>query len=237
VVWLALDTSAPVAVVALVDVVAIAVVAEITLSETRRHAEALPAAVDEALARAGVDVASVEGIGVGVGPGSFIGVRTGIAFAKGLGRAIARPVVGVPSLLALALSPTDLSTLPRGTGLVVVDAKRGERYVATVDHGDTGVVVVDDTRAVADAALKSAPDAAGPAFVIGATTGLTLGDVVVVDRAGPSALGLARALARSDRHDERASLVPLYVRPPDAKLPALDPARHRPDGVGTEGTP
>lgn len=232
-VWLALDTSSPVAVVAVVDIGAGVAIAEVALGETRRHAEALPGAVDDVLARASVDVADLEGVAAGVGPGSFIGVRTGLAFAKGLGRAIDRPVVGVPSLLALALSPADLSALPRGRGLVVVDAKRGERYVVAVDHGADGIVIVNDVHAVADAAV----DAVGCAFVIGGTAGLALSDVVVVERAGPSALGLVRALARCDRRDARPTLVPLYVRPPDAKLPAVDPARHRPGDVGTEGTP
>lgn len=238
--WLALDTSSPVAVVAVVavdDAGSVSVIAEIALTETRRHAEALPAAVDDVLARAGVDVVALDGVAAGTGPGSFIGVRTGLAFAKGLGRAIDRPVVGVASLLALALSPPDLSALPRGRGLVVVDAKRGERYAAFVTHDDDGVVVHDDARAVPDADV----DARTCAFVIGGTAGLAalqaVPNVVVVERVGPSALGLARALARSHRRDERATLVPLYVRAPDAKLPALDPARHRPDGVGNEGTP
>ena len=46
--------------------------------------------------------------------------------------------------------------------------------------------------------------------------------------AGPRALGMVRVLCALDRSDERATLAPLYVRAPDAKLPAVDPARHRP---------
>jgi len=214
-----------------------AVFAAVTLAETRRHAEALPAAVDDVLARADVDVGALAGIGVGTGPGSFIGVRTGLAYAKGLGRAVDRPVVGVPSLTAWALSPTEPVPLPRGRGLVVADARRGERYVATVTHADHGIVVHDDEHAVADATFDVLDSAGGCAFVLGGTAGLAIpGDVVVVERSGPSALGLVRALRRVDRTDARAALVPRYVRPPDAKLPAVDPARHRPPDPA-EGPP
>ncbi len=227
--WLVLDTSAPVAVVAVVDVAGAAVASEIVLSETRRHAEALPAAVADALAAANVPAGALDGIGVGAGPGSFIGVRTGIAFAKGLGRAIDRPVVGLPSLLALALSEP---TLPRGRGLAVVDAKRGERYVVTVDHSDVGFELVGAPAAVPDAELRFD----GCAFLVGGNAGLAVpSSVVAVERHGASALGLLQALRRARRVDERATLIPFYVRPPDAKLPAIDPARHRPSGTPPEG--
>jgi tRNA threonylcarbamoyladenosine biosynthesis protein TsaB len=227
---LVLDTSAPVAVVAVVDVDAAAVIAEVALGETRRHAESLPAAVDEALASARVLVSDLDGIGVGVGPGSFIGVRTGIAFAKGLGRAVDRPVVGLPSLLALALSEP---TLPRGRGLTVVDAKRGERYVVAVTHDEHGVAVDAAPTAVGDGGITFD----GCAFVVGGVAGLALpSSLVTLERHGPSGLGLVRALRRSSRVDERAALTPSYVRPPDAKLPAVDPARHRPTGTSSEGT-
>ena len=61
------------------------ILAELHLDDTRRHAEALSAAVDDVCARAHVALADLDGVGVGVGPGSFIGVRTGLSFALGLG--------------------------------------------------------------------------------------------------------------------------------------------------------
>jgi tRNA threonylcarbamoyladenosine biosynthesis protein TsaB len=233
-VWLVLDTSAPVAAVGVVELDAPGdgVVAEVLLAETRRHAEALPGAVDDVLRQASLRVANLDGIGVGVGPGSFIGVRTGIAFAKGLARALDRPLVGLPSLLALALSPP---ALPAGRGLAVVDARRGERYVAHVVSDDTGIVV-DDPRALADGAVADA--IAGCAFVVGTAADRAPArdddrdagedDGRIFRRLGPSARGLAAALRRCDRRDVRATLVPAYVRPPDAKLPAVDPARWAP---------
>src|SRR4051794_5442372 len=67
-----------------------------------RHARTLLAGVDSVLVRLGLTVDDVERIVVGVGPGSFTGVRVGIASVAGLGRALGVPVVGRSSLAALA---------------------------------------------------------------------------------------------------------------------------------------
>jgi tRNA threonylcarbamoyladenosine biosynthesis protein TsaB len=229
VVWLVLDTSAPTAAVGIVDVDRGRVVAECLLGEPRRHAEALPAAVDAVLADAGLAVGALDGVGVGVGPGSFIGVRTGIAFAKGLGRAIDRPVVGLSSLLALALSEP---ALPRGRGLVLVDAKRAEHYVADAVVDEAGVVAVGP---VATVVVGDARLGADTAFVVGAVDNVDPDvDVPRFARSGAAPVGLLRALQGKARADERSTLVPSYVRAPDAKMPAIDPARHRPTTT-TEG--
>lgn len=187
--WLLLDTATPSAVVGVYDVAAGAVVREVVLDVPKQHAEALPGAVDVVCASGGV-----VGVAVGTGPGSFIGVRTGIAYAKGLARALGVPLVGVPTLQALAAS-----TEQTGPVTAVIDAKRGEVYVQSFVVG-ADVVAVDDAAAVAG---------------------------VASGRGGPSVSGMGRVLrqvlASHPGRDERASLVPVYVRAPDAKLPAVDP--------------
>jgi tRNA threonylcarbamoyladenosine biosynthesis protein TsaB len=102
VVRLALDTSTPTGSVALArggDVVARAV-----LTRQSAHASGLMPAVDEVLDAAGVERAAVDGIVVGEGPGSFTGVRVAAATAKGLSRALGRPLWAVSSLAAEALA-------------------------------------------------------------------------------------------------------------------------------------
>jgi tRNA threonylcarbamoyladenosine biosynthesis protein TsaB len=69
----------------------------------RGHAEKLPAILQSVLAAAGVGLPAIERIGVTVGPGSFAGIRVGVAFARGLALALAVPVVGVGSLEAMAI--------------------------------------------------------------------------------------------------------------------------------------
>ena len=85
------------------------------------HSERLGGLARDAVAEAGgFDV--VDRIGVTVGPGSFTGLRVGLAFAQGLGAALNRPVVGVSTLDALAASASapDIAAL--------IDARRGQVY-------------------------------------------------------------------------------------------------------------
>ncbi|MCC7070446.1 MAG: tRNA (adenosine(37)-N6)-threonylcarbamoyltransferase complex dimerization subunit type 1 TsaB [Deltaproteobacteria bacterium] len=214
--WLVLDTAAPVAVVAVVDDGA--VLGEHTLSETKRHAEGLIDAIDRALLLAGVTLDDIEGVGVGRGPGSFIGVRTGIATAKGITLARGRPLIGLSTLLALAATPE----LPDGAGLALIDAKRGEVYAQLVERRAGVVRAVDPPAALAPA--DATARAAGLAFVVGSGLDVDATAATVrVARPGPTALGLAQVLRQRQAEgaaDETDALVPDYCRPPDAKLPA-----------------
>ena len=85
-----------------------------------------------------VKLAELAGIVVADGPGSFTGLRIGIAFAKGIARALGIPMLSAPSLLGAARSASN------GHGLVVADygALRGEVYRATYRFGEQGVEVV-----------------------------------------------------------------------------------------------
>ena len=77
------------------------VLAAISEPMVRGHQERLASMAREAMAHAGLRFGDLERIGVTVGPGSFTGLRVGLAFAKGLSSALARPAVGVGSLEAL----------------------------------------------------------------------------------------------------------------------------------------
>lgn len=103
--WLAIDTATDRASVALaVDGV---ITAELTWASRRRHTVDLAPTVERALSGAGVEVADLAGIAVAIGPGSYTGLRIGLALAKGLALPAGVPLVGVPTLhiLAAALSP------------------------------------------------------------------------------------------------------------------------------------
>lgn len=126
-VWLGLDTATDVASVALVD--GAAVLAEQSWVSRRRHTAELAPRVAAALASAGLAVADLGGVAVASGPGSYTGLRIGLALAKGLALGAGLPVVGVPTLdaLAAALSPP---AVPRSVPLWAVFRAGRTRLVA-----------------------------------------------------------------------------------------------------------
>ncbi|HSM92832.1 MAG TPA: tRNA (adenosine(37)-N6)-threonylcarbamoyltransferase complex dimerization subunit type 1 TsaB [Anaeromyxobacteraceae bacterium] len=91
------------------------------------HSARLPGALLDLLAAHGRNLADVEGWAVGIGPGSFTGLRIGLATLKGLAYAQRRPIAGVSSLAAMALAAAP--DAPAGAVLVpLLDAKKGELY-------------------------------------------------------------------------------------------------------------
>lgn len=173
----------------------------------RGHQERLGPLVAEVMA--GLDFAELERIGVTVGPGSFTGLRVGLAFAKGLGLALGRPVTGVGTLQALAAGEP-------GSAAAVVDARRGQVYLQAF---------IDGAPATEPEAL-TAEDAAARLRALGAGWRLVgtgaellhplLPSAIVGARTGPDPVAVAR-LAEAAPHGPAR---PLYLRAPDAKLPA-----------------
>src|SRR5712692_380977 len=94
--------------------------------------------VDALLRQAGAHTTDIEAIAVGVGPGSFTGVRVGLATARGLALALGIPVAGVSTLDALAAGAPG--------AVPVVDARRGEIFV-----------LVDEPRVLPPGELQIAP--------------------------------------------------------------------------------
>ena len=119
---LAFDTSANATAVAIVD--GDRVFAEEAIETTSgRHAETLLPRIERCLAASSLTLADLELIAVGVGPGSFTGVRVGIATAKGLALATGIPVRGVVSLASLALAAFEHSP-PRADVWVILAERR-----------------------------------------------------------------------------------------------------------------
>ncbi len=110
---LAIDTSTQWMGLALYD--GSQVVAERTWRTINHHSVELSPAIDELLTRSGIKARDLGALGVALGPGSFTSLRIGLAVVKGLALALHIPVIGVPSLEALAVAipiqPTDLITV------------------------------------------------------------------------------------------------------------------------------
>jgi tRNA threonylcarbamoyladenosine biosynthesis protein TsaB len=223
---LALDTATPVTTVALARAGEPPVEASHVPGDGRpKTTTRLLTLVEEVLAAGGVDHGELDRIGVGVGPGSFTGLRIGLATAHGLALASGAESVGVSSLRTLALGA---GAEHDGPVAAVIDARRGEVFVAAW-HGEEELL---GPRAAAPGTVGDVLAAAG---VAPATT-LAAGDGAVrfradLERAGlvvpPDDLPLHRMnaayacdLAAAAMVGDRAVL-PHYVREPDA-LPKAD---------------
>jgi tRNA threonylcarbamoyladenosine biosynthesis protein TsaB len=104
------------------------VLAQMTRSAAAHGAE-LPAATAEVLAQAGIQLKNLAGIAVGIGPGSFTGLRVGIAYAKGLILALGCALIGIPTFDCLALAAFEEASEAEGRLICpIVDARKGEVY-------------------------------------------------------------------------------------------------------------
>src|SRR5690606_25308406 len=101
------------------------------------HGERLLPLLDDLLERCDWARSSIERIGVGIGPGSFTGLRVGIALAAGVSLGLGVPLVGVGSLRALAAGHPQADPRLR---VVVRDARRNEHFVAVYDANGTELV-------------------------------------------------------------------------------------------------
>ena len=99
------------------------------------HATRLLEMADELLAGAGIGWSALERIAVGRGPGTFTGLRVGVATARGLAQSLGVELVGVSSLRALA-EPRLRSERAGSRVLAVLDARRGEAFVAAYERTD-----------------------------------------------------------------------------------------------------
>tara|TARA_R110000868_G_scaffold35321_3_gene126776 strand:- start:453 stop:1109 length:657 start_codon:yes stop_codon:yes gene_type:complete len=196
---------------------------------TRGHAEELMGMIADVLKEAGVKTADLKALAVTIGPGTFTGLRVGLAAARGLALARALPLVGVTTLEAVAAPVTCVAN---ETIAVVFDARRDEIYLQAFDH--THLPLSEPVIVSLDAAGDHLP---GSCFVaVGTGAGLLatyLGGKGIACSlaqapAQPDALTVARlAQARLKLHGSdhfRVAPSPLYLRAPDAKLPGgLDP--------------
>jgi tRNA threonylcarbamoyladenosine biosynthesis protein TsaB len=173
----------------------------------------------ELLARHGRAVADVDCFAAASGPGSFTGVRIGLACVKGLAEATRRPVAAVSNLAALAA----FGTAPLRA--VVLDARRGEVYGAV--YNARGETVVPETVAPVAAWLKTLPDgdiefvSADFSPFAAALAGTRFERSAVVDAPRALAIAIGRVACerlRAGQAADPASADANYVRRSDAEL-------------------
>jgi tRNA threonylcarbamoyladenosine biosynthesis protein TsaB len=195
---------------------------EILLHAPSGFGQVLYAHLGQLLARHGVTPAMIDCFAAASGPGSFTGVRVGLACVKGLAEAVGKPAVAVGNLEAMAA----FGTAPLRA--VVMDARRGEVYGAVYD--EAGRVVSPEVVAPFPAWLRSLPESVHASMEFVSTdftpfraslAGTRFEDAAVVTAPRALAAAIARiAAARWLRGEacDPAALDANYVRRPDAEL-------------------
>jgi tRNA threonylcarbamoyladenosine biosynthesis protein TsaB len=219
---LALDTATLTASAALLDGDAIRSAGD---ARADTHSEQLLPLLDRVLAAAGLAPADVDAVACGAGPGSFTGLRIGLATAKGLCFALGRPLVLVSSLATLAFAARGRATL------ALLDARKKELYAGIFDADGAPLApervlaperLEDYVRAV-DRRLVVVGDGAAAYPAVAARAG----DVLAGARPTPDARALARLAAERLAAGEVADLStasPTYIRASEAEI-ATPPVR------------
>ncbi|MEV0891864.1 tRNA (adenosine(37)-N6)-threonylcarbamoyltransferase complex dimerization subunit type 1 TsaB [Promicromonospora sp. MEB111] len=244
---LALDTSAAVA-VSLVDEDGTRLASR-SSDERRRHAESLAPLITEVLDEAGIERTDLTAVVAGTGPAPFTGLRVGLVTARTLALSLGIPVLGVPSLDALAVQAvSDLGLRAGQEILATSDARRKEvywaRYRVVAHEGPHGVPVVERTAGpdvdragfVAQGQLPT-PDAGDAPLpvVVGEGAMLYPEFLPVADDAPlvPDATVLARLALVRRAAGEELPTEPLYLRRPDVHEPGSPTGTGAGSGGGT----
>jgi tRNA threonylcarbamoyladenosine biosynthesis protein TsaB len=196
-------------------------VAEEARRVSNAHGESLLPMIDELFARTGWRPTDVARWCVGIGPGSFTGVRIGVATVKGIVLGTGAELVGVSSLEAMAALVPQASADPAPVIVAAIDAIRGELYVQVVGGVPSppvcllpdaiagwleGVTSARDVVLVGEAASKISL----PSWKV---TLLCAGDFALPHARGVGVVGRRKDPVRPD------VLEPLYVRPPEITKP------------------
>ncbi|AQA13426.1 MULTISPECIES: tRNA (adenosine(37)-N6)-threonylcarbamoyltransferase complex dimerization subunit type 1 TsaB [Streptomyces] len=211
---LALDTATPAVTVALHD--GSAVIAESSEVDARRHGELLLPAVHRTLKEAGTELGAVTEIVVGAGPGPYTGLRVGLVTAATFGAALGVPVHGLCTLDGIAYAAGRAGL--EGPFVVATDARRKEVYWARYDDARTRATepAVDHPADLAERIAGLPAIGAGALLYPAAFADVPPG-MPEHQSAGALASLAAEKLARGE---ELPPPRPLYLRRPDAKVPA-----------------
>lgn len=219
---LGIETSSPRGSVALWDGEQILV--ELTHQQPNAHAEKVSPLVDELIEVSGRSRRELSRVGVGIGPGSFTGLRVGIALAQGIATGLGLPLVGVQSTLAMA-NQAALNYREYEVFCPVLDARRDEVFFAAFarDGEELRPVSAIGTSGL-EAHLRTLGDPSRIALCGEFAKTLApkgYGIISAPETEYPQATAIARLAAATSElpHD----VTPQYVRQPDAVLPKLPP--------------
>jgi tRNA threonylcarbamoyladenosine biosynthesis protein TsaB len=185
------------------------------------QAERLLPMVDAVMRATGLSASALDIIGVTIGPGSFTGIRVGLAAARGIALATGARQIGVTGFAAVAAGLAE-PVHNGGFLLIVLESRREELYTQLFDHARNSL---GDPTATMPAALDKTLNAiigGAPLLVAGDAAQRAAGilaprpDTIVAEGFAPDAAGVLRAVLRCRRLSARSARpLPLYLRPPD----------------------
>jgi tRNA threonylcarbamoyladenosine biosynthesis protein TsaB len=199
--------------------------------ETRHsQAEALMPMVDAAMRKAGLPPAALDLVAATVGPGSFTGIRVGLAAARGIALATGAQLVGVSSFEAVAASLAQGLAQPDCGDvqflLIALESRREDLYVQLFARpwnpvGPPASMMPAALGEAMNAAVGAAPLLiAGDAAQRAALVLSNCADTIIVEDSAPDAIGVLRAGLHRWRSGAVDAPRPLYLRPPDVTLPS-----------------
>jgi tRNA threonylcarbamoyl adenosine modification protein YeaZ len=213
---LAIDTALEACSAAVFDTAA-GILASETLPMVRGHAEALIPLIARVMQNAGIDFDALGRVAVTIGPGSFTGLRVGIAAARGIALAITKPAVGLSTLSAYAapyISADDTTPV-----MAAIDARHEQVYLQM--FGPSGrTLIAPRITTIREAARAASPGAirivgSGANLVAAAYTTRENKPAVVDARPAPDIAWVARLGAAAA--ENQAPPNPQYLRAPDAQ--------------------
>jgi len=220
---LGIDTSGYVNAVGLVD--GSRVLADSTFSAKTDSLEQIVDNIDSTLRSAGLGLKDVQGIGVGLGPGSWTGIRVGVTVGKMLAFGTGKPVAGVSTLAALAYAAREESPLI----CAVISAGTRDAVYTACYHVDDGIVI-QDGEYFAGTVKELTVMLKEPAVLVGSGAEVYLQMIIKEDSslitkvkavdAVPGGAAVARLAAGRLEHgqsDDVLSLTPLYLKESTAK--------------------
>ena len=229
---LAIDTSAHLCAAAVLDTVSGRIAGQSVHDIGRGHSEKLMDVIGEALAAASLDYSSIGRIACSTGPGSFTGVRVGLATARGIALGLNVPVVGIGALEASCaqaramLSASGGGSAP-GDILSVIDARRGEAFAQLFAANSAPAAKAGRSSTIATGEPFIATVGEIAATFRARTVALCGSGAAAVCNAGGEDWQIIHQLAAADiehyarlaqdRAEARTRPEPIYLRPADAK--------------------
>lgn len=201
--------------------------AEITLQTKQTHSELLMPHIAKILTMAGINKADLKAIAVSNGPGSFTGLRIGLATAKALAYALKIPIIGVPSLESLAYG----CPVPGAILAPMLDAQKGNIYQALFEWQDGKLIEIMPVTVLGiHEALHNLTQYEKPVVVMGEAAvlhgekikevgkNLVLAAPHVIIQRAASVAGLGQKLLKQGVTHDLMALEPLYVRRSEAEV-------------------